>query len=126
MWFIVKTNPLPLREDSALVMTLPTFYGGEMIAQGDSFYLWFSETAGGGGLAGRGLVLSVACEGRRRTVTLHIEGTPVTPLANLLLEPHRDNQVSPEGMLSRKLYRHSHNKIAGIGDAERTLLEQFF
>ena len=82
----------------------------------------------GVGLWGKGTVTAVEPEGPKPVVTLRVE--QIAHSGNFGLEqiaPHRDSTAdTPIVGLARKLYKHSHNKVARITDQEAALLQQRF
>lgn len=117
MAFIIKCDPFPLRAGQPGLVSVKR-YEGAALEQGDQVFLWFSETAGGLGLAGHGVVHAVSDEDPADIAFLVEATEPGRPLSKANLAPHRDTGGdSPLSSLSRKLFRHSLNKVAAV-DAE--------
>ncbi|WP_322895654.1 MULTISPECIES: hypothetical protein [unclassified Yoonia] len=128
MPFVVKTGSINANIDEIIEVVEKPFYGGKNIVVGAELFLWSSETQGGVGLWGRGVVTNVALADPKLSVRTRI--THLASTANFGLEqiaPHRDSTTNdPVVGLARKLYKHSHNKIAQITDDEAILLQQCF
>lgn len=113
-----------------------TMYGGKHIAEGDVVFVFASETQGGHGLVGRGVVTSAEAVARkpgieRQTprVSLSIKRTRLSkhPLGRHELKRFSDwNDGRPESELNFKFYRQSTNKIVGITDQAAAFLDEFF
>lgn len=130
MAYVIKTNPCHF--DSAelgsnVEITERTFYGGHNICADDEAFVWLSETSGGSGLVWQARVASID-RGRPLTVSLCLtKRLTAGPLGVEDLVPFRDsNDETPISELARKLYRHSHNKIAAIGPEASDFLRQRF
>lgn len=126
MEFIIKCNPVPVILGGRIVVGAPIFEGARPAA-GDSIFLWFSESAGGTGLAGRGVVQAVSNDDPIDVAILVEATAPATPMLNRSLRVARNaDDGSPIAGLSRKLYRNSLNKIAHLDKLEsERLLRQW-
>lgn len=100
--------------------------GGAEIAPGDECFLWLTEDQGGAGLTASCEVISVAAQGRSRTVRLKVTQWVHSTLGSEGLRHYRNDSTTPPGLLARKLYRHAHNKVAAISEAEADWLRQRF
>jgi hypothetical protein len=128
MPFIAKTAPISANVGDTVLIEERPMYGGKDIAAGAPVFLWASETQGGNGLWARGTVLRVELGAKKPVVAVRVEqmvnsgNFGITQIA-----PHRDSVAdTPIAGLAHKLYRHSHNKVAGIATDEADLLQQLF
>ena len=119
MAFIIKCDPFPLQAGQRCLVTVRR-YERAAPEHGDELFLWFSETAGGTGLAGRGRVHAVGDEDPA-DIAIVVEATaPARALNKGGLAPHRDaHGTGPLSGLARKLFRHALNKVAAL-DAQET------
>jgi hypothetical protein len=112
-----------------IVVEEPPMYGGRDIKVGSETFVWFSETDGGGrGLAWHALVAKAQrmTNGRIR-LTLRLASKATSVLGIAQLSPFRNiSDGSAQAELSRKLYYHSHNKIAAVTASERAFLISHF
>ena len=129
MSVIVKCNPPRLTPTGEFDADLPA-YDGCMPRAGEEAFVWTSETKGGQGLAMRGTVRRVDLDAKGRRAILRIavtEPTPDRPLGKAALEPHRNGGAAAVmSRLAGKLYLHSHNKVADLGQDEADFLRQHF
>ena len=122
MAFIIKCDPIPLRTGQPGLVSVKR-YEGAALEQGDQVFLWFSETAGGRGLAGYGVVHAVGDEDPADIAFVIEAAEPARALSKAHLAPHRDaGGDSPLSSLSRKLFRHSLNKVATVDAQEAAFL----
>lgn len=128
MPFIAKTGPINANLDDIIQVVEKPFYGGREIVVGTEVFLWSSETQGGVGLWGRGVVTNVARVDLNLAVSARITHVASTTKFGLeQIAPHRDSTAdTPIVGLARKLYKHSLNKVAYLSDTEATLLLQQF
>lgn len=128
MPFIAKTAPIDARIGDTIQVEEQPFYGGREIAAGATVYLWASETQGGNGLWARGTVVRVEHAAKMPIVKIRVDQLATSENFGVeQIAPHRDSAVSsPIAGLARKLYKHSHNKVARISDDEADLLAQLF
>ena len=113
-----------------------TMYGGKHIAEGDTVFVFASETQGGKGLIARGVVTSAEAIAKtpgiaRQTqrVSLSIRRTALArrSLGRSEVKRFTDwNDGQPETELNFKFYRQATNKIAGISDEAAAFLSEFF
>lgn len=124
MPFIVKTSPIAAEVGDTVEIEERPMYGGEDIDTGDTVFLWVSEQQGGHGLWARGTVLHVLPAGNKLSIEVRI--AQLAPVGNFGIDqiaPHRDSSAAtPIVGLAHKLYKHAHNKIAGVTNAEADLL----
>lgn len=122
MSFIVKSDPKPLAEGQRAWIPAKRYLSADPKA-GDTVYLWHSETAGGTGLVARAVIDAVSDEDPVDLALTVIEANPDKRFGVAELKAHRDlDDGSPIGGLAKKLYRHSHNKIAELTVGEAALL----
>ncbi len=113
-----------------------TMYGGKHIAEGDTIFVFASETQGGQGLIARGVVTSAEAIAKkpgiaRQTprVSLAIRRTALAkrPLGRRELKHLTDwHDGQPGTELNFKFYRQATDKIAGISDEAAAFLGDFF
>lgn len=128
MPFIAKTAPIAADVGDTVEIEERPMYGGKDIDIGDSVFLWASEQQGGRGLWARGIVLHAAQAGNKLGIGVRIDQLATVGHFGLdQIAPHRDSTAdTPIIGLARKLYKHAHNKIAGVTNAEADLLLQHF
>lgn len=128
MPFIAKTAPITSLADEHVRIEERPMYGGRDIRVGAEVFLWSSETQGGVGLWGKGTVMAIDPGGPKPVVTVRVDQRVNSGNFGLNeIAPHRDStQDTPIVGLARKLYKHAHNKIAGLTNAEADLLQQNF
>jgi hypothetical protein len=113
-----------------------TMYGGKHIAQGDTVFVFSSETQGGSGLIARGVVASaeptprvpgVVRQTPRVSITVDRLAAAKRPLGRDGLKTFKAwSDGRPETELNFKFYRQATNKIVGISDATAAFLDRFF
>ncbi len=111
-----------------------TMYGGKQVSVGDEIFLFASETEGGVGLVGVGIITSAAAAPRRPglarqtpRVTISVRRTARATLAmgRSQLRPFVDwDDGRPETELNFKLYRQATNKVVGISPSAAAFLRQ--
>jgi hypothetical protein len=111
-------------------------YGGKRIAEGDTVFVFASESEGGQGLIARGVVTSVNAIPRKRGIARQTPRVSVTVRRTALtgrslgrseLKPFTDwNDGQPRTELNFKFYRQATNKIAGISEDAAAFLNEFF
>lgn len=128
MPFIAKTAPLTIGLDDRVQVAERPFYGGKTIHPGAAIYLWSSETQGGTGLWARGTVVTVLPDDGKLALTVRVDQKIGTNRYGAdHIAAYRDSASdTPTAGLARKLYKHAHNKIAQISEAEAALLLQQF
>jgi hypothetical protein len=136
MAFAIKTEiHQPVASELAFARQ-KTMYGGKLIAENDTIFLFASENEGGRGLIARGVVTSVAAIPKRPgiarqtpRVTLTIRRTALAKrrLARSELKGFADwKDGPPETELNFKFYRQATSKIIGISDETAAFLGRFF
>ena len=136
MAYAIKAEISEPRAKTFTFTAQKTMYGGKHIAEGDVVFVFASETQGGDGLIGRGVVTSAEAVARRPgierqtpRVNLSIKPTRLSkhPLGRRELKRFSDwNDGKPESELNFKFYRQSTNKIVGISDQAAAFLDEFF
>lgn len=136
MAFAIKTEVRNSQARTFTFLAQKTMYGGKRIAEGDTVFVFASESEGGQGLVGRGIVTSVEAIARKRgiarqtpRVSLSIRRTALAkrPLGRNELRHLTDwNDGQPGTELNFKLYRQATNKLAGISDETAAFLDGFF
>ena len=136
MAYAIKAEISEPRAKTFTFTAQKTMYGGKHIAEGDVVFVFASETQGGDGLVGRGVVTSAEAVARRPgierqtpRVNLSIKRTRLSkhPLGRRELKRFSDwNDGKPESELNFKFYRQSTNKIVGISDQAAAFLDEFF
>lgn len=128
MPFIAKTAPIAANVGDTVRIEERPMYGGKDVGVGDSVFLWASEQQGGRGLWARGIVLSAHAAETKQHIEVRIDHVITTGQFGLnQIAPHRDSAAeTPIVGLARKLYKHAHNKIAGLTNAEADLLLRHF
>lgn len=124
MAFIIKCDPFGISAGQPGLVSVKRYEGAKP-EQGDQVFLWFSETARGVGLAGRGVVHAVSDEDPADIAIVIEAAAPARALTKAHLAPHRDaSGGGPLSSLARKLFRHSLNKVAALDAEEETFLSQ--
>ena len=136
MAFAIKAGIDDPRAKAFSFTAQKTMYGGKLIAEGDTVFLFASENEGGQGLIARGVVTSakatprkpgIARQTPRVSVTIKRTALARRPLGRSELKPFsnwRDGQ--PETELNFKFYRQATNKIVGISDEVAAFLSALF
>lgn len=122
---VIKTDPCAVVPGEEVVV-VERALAGVVVERGDLAFVWFSGR--NGGLAFCGRVISADQQGAGVEVTLRARRPVTTPaISTVQLAPFRDALADrPEATLSHKLYRHAHNKIAALSDAEVEFLAAHF
>jgi len=136
MNYAIKTEIRDARATTFSFAAQKTMYGGKHIAEGDTIFLFASETEGGNGLIARGVVTSAdllprtpGVERQTPRVSLAVKHAALAkrPLGRKELKPYSDwNDGRPETELNFKFYRQATNKIVGISDETAAFLGGFF
>jgi len=113
-----------------------TMYGGKLIAEGDTLFVFASENEGGQGLIARGVVTAMQAIARKPgvvrqtpcvSVTVQITAHAERQLGRGELKRFADwNDGRPETELNFKFYRQATNKVVGISDRAAAFLSGFF
>ncbi len=136
MVFAIKAEVCDPRAKSFAFTAQKTMYGGKLIAEGDTVFVFASENEGGQGLIARGVVTSAAAIAKKRgvarqtpRVNLTIRRTALAkrPLGRSELKHFTDWNDGQSGTeLNFKFYRQATNKIVGISDEAAAFLSEFF
>jgi hypothetical protein len=134
--FAIKAEIADPRAKTFAFIAQKTMYGGKLIAEGDTIFLFASENEGGQGLIARGVVTCAAAVAKKRgvarqtpRVSVSIRRTALArrPLGRSELKTSTDwNDGRPETELNFKFYRQATNKIVGISDEAAAFLGAFF
>jgi hypothetical protein len=134
--YAIKAEVVDPRARTFTFTAHKTMYGGKRIADGDTVFLFASETQGGHGLIARGIVTHAEAIAKRRGITRQTPRVSVAirrtafakrPLGRRELRHLTDwNDGRPETELNFKFYRQSTNKIVGISDKAAALLNKCF
>ena len=136
MAFAVKAEVRDLRAQTFTFPAQKTMYGGKHVAEGDTVFVFASETDGGHGLIARGVVTSakaiakrvgVARQAPRVSISVRRTGRAKRPLGRTELKHFSDwDDGRPETELNFKFYRQATNKVIGISDEAAAFLDGFF
>jgi hypothetical protein len=136
MAFAIKAGMSDPRANSFNFPAQKTMYGGKLIAEGDTVFVFASENEGGHGLVARGTVVSAETTPKKRgiarqtpRVSIVVRRTALAkrPLGRSELKPFKDwNDGRPETELNFKFYRQATDKIVGISAETTTFLRGFF
>jgi hypothetical protein len=113
-----------------------TMYGGKLIAEGDTVFVFASENEGGQGLIARGIVTRAEAIRKKRGIARQTPCVSVTvkrtahakrPMGRRELKHLTDwNDGRPGTELNFKFYRQATNKIVGISDRAASFLSKCF
>jgi hypothetical protein len=116
-----------------------TMYGGKLIAEGDTLFIFASENEAAEnarGLIARGVVTSAIPTPRKPGIERQTPRVSITVKRTALarrvlgrseLKPFNDwNDGRPETELNFKFYRQATNKIVGVSDGVAAFLGEFF
>ena len=134
--FAIKGEVGDPRAKTLAFVAHKTMYGGKLIAEGDTVFVFSSETQGGQGLIARGIVTlaegtpkirGVERQTPRVSVTIDRTALVKRPLGRSDLKPFVDwKDGQPQTELNFKFYRQATNKIVGISDGAVAFLNAFF
>jgi hypothetical protein len=136
MVFAVKAEVVDPRAKMFTFTALKTMYGGKLIAEGDTIFVFASENEGGQGLIACGIVARAEAIAKKRGVARQKPRVSVTIRRTLLakrplgrrelkhLTAWKDGQPGTE--LNFKFYRQATNKIVGISDKAASFLSKCF
>ena len=134
--FVIKEEIGDLRAKTFTFNAQKTMYGGRQIAQGDTVFIFASETQGGPGLIARGIITSAKAIPKKPGIARQTPRVTITARRTALAKRHfgrdelkhfknwRDGR--PETELNFKFYRQATNKIGGISKEAAALLHRFF
>ena len=113
-----------------------TMYGGKLIVEGDTIFIFASENEGGQGLIARGVVTHAEAIDKKRGIARQTPRVSVTikrtalakrPMGRRELKHFTDwNDGRPGTELNFKFYRQATNKIIGISDKAASFLGKCF
>lgn len=136
MAYAVKAEVVDPRARTFTFSAHKTMYGGKLIAEGDTVFVFASENEGGQGLIARGIVTRAEAIQRKRgiarqtpRVSLTIKRTALArrPMGRRELKHLTNwNDGEPGTELNFKFYRQATNKIVGISDAAASFLSKCF
>jgi hypothetical protein len=136
MMFVIKAEIKDSRAKTFVFNAQKTMYGGKRIAQGDTIFIFASETQNGAGLIASGVVTSAkpipkkpGVERQTPRVSITVKRTALAKrrLGRKELKPFSNwNDGRPETELNFKFYRQATNKIGGISDEAAAFLRGFF
>jgi hypothetical protein len=136
MMFAVKAAVVDPRARTFAFTAHKTMYGGKLISEGDTVFLFASETQGGQGLIARGIVTRAEAIAKKRGIARQTPRVSITirrtalakrPLGRRELKHLTDwNDGRPGTELNFKFYRQSTNKIVGISDKAAAFLSKCF
>jgi hypothetical protein len=136
MVYAIKAEVVDPRARTFTFTAHKTMYGGKLIAEGDTVFVFASETQGGQGLIARGRVTHAEAIAKKRGIARQTPRVNVTikrtelakrPMGRRELKHLTDwNDGRPGTELNFKFYRQSTNKIVGISDRTAAFLSKCF
>ena len=136
MAYAIKAEIGDPRAKTFVFTAQKTMYGGKLIAEGDTIFLFASENEGGQWLIARGVVTSAEAVPRKKgvarqtpRVSIAVKRTALAkrPLGRADLKPFKTwTDGRPETELNFKFYRQATNKIVGISDKAARFLGRHF
>ena len=136
MVFAIKAEVIDPRARAFAFTAQKTMYGGKLITEGDTVFVFASENEGGQGLVARGVVTrseaiakkrGIARQTPRVSVTIRRTALAKRPLGRRELKHLTDwNDGRPGTELNFKFYRQATNKIVGISDKAAAYLGKCF
>ena len=136
MEFAVKAEMINRRAVTFVFNAHKTMYGGKLIAEGDTIYVFASENEGGAGLLARGRVTHAKALPKKPSVqrqtprvSIIVRRMALTKRALGRRELKRFTAWKdgrPETELNFKLYRQATNKIIGISERAAAFLNGCF
>ncbi len=136
MAYAIKVEIVDLHAKIFTFTAQKTMYGGKLIADGDTVFVFASENEGGKGLIARGTVTHVEAIEKKRgiarqtpRVSVIIKRTAFAkrPMGRRELQHLTNwNDGQPGTELNFKFYRQATNKIVGISDAAVSYLNKCF
>lgn len=136
MVFAIKAEVVDPRARAFTFTAHKTMYGGKLIAEGDTIFIFASENEGGHGLIARGIVTHVEAIARKRGIARQTPRVSITVKRSALsrrplgrnelknLTDWKDGQPGTE--LNFKFYRQATNKIVGVSDGLASYLARCF
>jgi hypothetical protein len=136
MAYAVKAEVVDPRARTFTFTAQKTMYGGKLIDEGDTVFVFASENEGGQGLIARGIVTHAEAIRKKRGITRQTPRVSVTikrtavakrPMGRRELEHLTNwNDGQPGTELNYKFYRQATNKIVGISDGAASFLSKCF
>jgi len=136
MAFAIKAEVVDPRARTFAFAAHKTMYGGKLIAEGDTVFVFASENEGGQGLIARGIVTHAEAIAKKRRIARQTPRVSVTirrtalakrPLGRRELKHLTDwDDGRPGTELNFKFYRQATNKIVGISDKAASFLSKCF
>jgi hypothetical protein len=136
MAYAIKVEVVDPRARTFTFTAQKTMYGGKLIAEGDTVFVFASENEGGQGLIARGIVThaeairkkrGIARQTPRVSVTIKRTALAKRPMGRRELKHLNDwNDGRPGTELNFKFYRQATNKIVGISDRAASFLSKCF
>jgi hypothetical protein len=136
MAFAIKAEVVDRRASTFAFIAHKTMYGGKLIAEGDTVFVFASENEGGQGLIARGIVTHAEAIAKKRGIARQTPRVSVTIRRTALakrtlgrrelkhLTHWKDGRPGTE--LNFKFYRQATNKIVGISDKAASFLSRCF
>ena len=136
MPFAIKAEIPAPKAKTFVLFAQKTMYGGKLIAEGDTVFVFASENEGGHGLVARGVVTHAAPVPKKHGIARQTPRVDVTIKRTALarrslgrdelkhLKSWKDGQPGTE--LNFKFYRQATNKIVGLSDKAAAFLSTFF
>ncbi len=136
MAYAIKAEIVDPRARTLTFTAHKTMYGGKLIAEGDTVFVFASENEGGRGLIARGIVTraeatpkkpGIARQTPRVSVTIKRTAFAKRPMGRRELKHLTDwNDGRPGTELNFKFYRQATDKIVGISDRTASFLSKCF
>jgi len=136
MAYAIKAEVVDPRARTFRFTAQKTMYGGKLIAEGDTVFVFSSEKEGGQGLIARAIVTYAEAIPKKRgiarqtpLVSITIKRTALAkrPMGRRELKHLTDwNDGRPGTELNFKFYRQATNKIVGISDKAASFLSKCF
>ena len=126
--YVLKTAALPdLAPNEEVKVVEYHYYGGDGIKVGDEAFLWFSGTDQRLAWSAEVIAVEPHSDGKIMvTVRLIAPSMPDTLTLEDLASVRDNRDGSTLSELSRKLYRHAHDKVAALSEDEAALLRGHF
>jgi hypothetical protein len=136
MTFAIKAEVVDPRARTFAFIAHKTMYGGKLIAEGDTVFVFASENEGGQGLIARGIVTHAEAIAKKRGIARQTPRVSViirrTAVARRTLGRRELKHLTdwkdgrPGTELNFKFYRQATDKIVGISDEAASFLNKCF
>ena len=136
MVFAIKAAIVDPRARTFTFTAQKTMYGGKLISEGDTIFIFSSENEGGQGLIARGIVTYAKSEPKKRGVARQTPRVSITvkrtalakrPMGRSEVKHLTDwNDGQPGTELNFKFYRQATNKIVGVSNETAAFLAKCF